>query len=145
MAKARAPAKRNAKPKTKPRSTPPRARTSEARIALPTLAELTSWYRTLAVSTPEGERGGNMLFYEACWSDDVDLERAFEGWAATIDNPHGLPLDLLEESLADARRFTQLYAFLRTLDATRLARAVPMMRAFVANPGKRARFESTKE
>ena len=104
---------------------------------LPTQAKLAAWYRTLAVTGPTGERGGNMLFYEACWSSDAGLARVYEAWFDAMPNPDGLPFDLFEEQLADAGRFAELHAILRRFTAEELARAVPLMRAFVAGGATR--------
>lgn len=114
---------------------------------MPTVVELAAWYRQLvAKGTFTSSCEGQAFFYEACWSYDADLERVFEDWIADQGNPRSLPLDLFEEELVHAERFDELHAFLSRLDAPQLARAVPMMRAFVANPKKgRARFESTAE
>jgi len=112
---------------------------------LPTRAELAAWYRTLAATGPTGERGGNMLFYEACWSTDAGLARVYEAWFDTMPNPDGLPFDLFEEWLADAGRFADLHAMLRRFTAEELARALPLMRAFVAGDTQTPRYDSTEE
>lgn len=118
-----------------------------AAIPMPTLAEVTAWYRELSASgTYRSKCDDQAFFYDACWSNDAEIERVFEASIETVGNPRQLPFNLFEAELVRAERFTELHAFLDWLDAAQLARAVPMMRAFVAKPRRAAhRHQATSE
>jgi hypothetical protein len=109
-----------------------------ATTTAPSLELVTAWYKALAASkTFKSQCEGRAYFYEACWSNDADLEGAYIELVNRLDNPQNLPEDLFEEELVEQGRYAELHSFFVTLAPSLYARAVPMINAFLDAPNKR--------
>jgi hypothetical protein len=113
----------------------------------PTPAELERAYAYLqATGTFRSSCEGQAFFYEACWSNDAELEGAFEDWAATQDNLRNLPMDLLEEEYVHRGKFAELHGLFAHVAPDDVPRAVAMMRGFLAAPKRVAdRYDQIQE
>jgi len=128
----------------------PAKKASSASTKVPTVAQLEALYLQLKkTGTFKSACGGKAFFYEACWSDDAELERVFEDLCARTQAARGhsyLPMDLYEEQLVNEGLFVELQSFFVDLTPVQRSRALAMMQPFLANPRKRpGRYESTQE
>lgn len=143
------------KKKTPPKQRAPKkasrpAKKPSASTKVPTVAQLEALYLQLKkTGSFRSACGGKAFFYEACWSEDAELERVFEDLCSRTQQALGhsyLPMDLYEEKLVNEGRIVELHSFFVALTPAQLARALAMMRTFIANPAKRpGRYESTQE
>lgn len=138
-------AKSKSKSKPKPKAKPKTTNT----VKPPTVAQLTKQYQQLKKSgTFRSSCEGQAFFYEACWSDDAELEAEFDAFCNSTQaarNDKDEPMDLYEERLVNEGCFTELQSFFAGLSAEQLKRALPMMQQFLANPKRRPRYEATQE
>lgn len=139
------------KKKTSPKkTTSPKKKRSSAVTKAPTVAALEALYRQVKkTGSFRSACGGKAFFYEACWSDDAELEAVFDNICSEAQEALGhsyMPMDLYEEKLVNEGRFVELQSFFVALTPAQLTRALAMMQPFVANPAKRpGRYESTQE
>ena len=115
---------------------------------VPSLAEVTAWYRRLlAADTYETACGVQAFLYDPLWSEDAELERVFEAWAEAVvmSGPMGevdrrtvsVPLEMIEDHLVETERFDELRRFFTMLSPALLERALPLARALVAKPRRK--------
>ena len=120
-----------------------------AKTSAPSLTELTKWYQQLLRGgTYTSDCEGQAFFYDAIWSDDHVIERAFERFCEETQRKLGHdyePMGLYEEKLVTGGHFAELHAFFSSLPEADLKRTLPEVKAFIAHPKRAKRYEKVGE